>query len=71
MLRLRRNKRSSSSPSPEIKEAQEAVRKVKAREKKVQASTSEIMSVVRELRDFQRRNNFVTAIRHALGGEGG
>lgn len=70
MLRHRRSKRPPAS-SPEVQEAEAAVRRVKAREKKVQASTSEIMSVVRDLRDFQRRNNFVTAIRHALGGESG
>lgn len=70
MLRRRRIKTSSPS-TPEVQEAEAAVRKVAAREKKVQDSSSEILSVVRDLADLQRRNNFVRAIRHALGGEGG
>jgi hypothetical protein len=47
------------------------VRRVKARDRKVQDSSSEILSVVRDLRDFQRQNNFVRAIRQALSGESG
>lgn len=69
MLRRRRSK--PPHESPDVREAEEAVRKVAARDKKVQDSSSEIMAVVRELKEIQRRNNFVRLVRHALGGEGG
>lgn len=65
-------RRHSKAPfSRDVQEAEAAIRKVNSRDEKVQSSSNEIMSVVRELRDFQRRNNFASAIRHALGGEGG
>jgi hypothetical protein len=68
---LRRRSRKAPPPSPEVREAAAAVRRVKARDKKVQDSSSEVLSVVRDLRDFQRQNNFVRAIRQALSGESG
>lgn len=67
-----RRRRRADPPAAErqVQEARRALRKVERREKNVQAESDEILSVVREIKDFQRRNNFARAIRQALGGEG-
>lgn len=67
----RRKKTDPPAAERQVQEARRALRKVEHREKNVQAESDEILSVVREIKDFQRRNNFARAIRQALGGEGG
>jgi len=68
---LRRRKTDPRHAQDQVEEAKKAAESVKKRDEDVKALSSEIIPLVRELRDFQRRNNFVNAIRHALGGEGG
>jgi hypothetical protein len=70
MLR-RRKKTEPPAAERQVQEAKRALRKVQRRDQNVQAASNEILSVVREIKDFQRRNNFARAIRQALGGEGG
>lgn len=67
----RRKKSDPQEAEQQVEEARRAIREVDERGGKVRASSSEIMSVVREIRDFQRQNNFAVAIRHALSGEDG
>lgn len=71
MLRRRKKSDAPEAARQQVREARRADAKTRARDKKVQASSNEILAVVREINELQRRNNFVHAIRHALGGGGG
>lgn len=68
---FRRRKRTEDPVTEDqINEAREALKKVERRDRKAQAEGSEIMEVVREIKSFQRRNNFTAMIREALQGTG-